>query len=117
MNDELKDAIERLLREQFEGSVPDDGFCDRVMTQLPVRRRRDKWPLVAGALAGVAMCWLSLWTAPIAYIGWQDWLSGELSASAIALFSAMMGMAILASAWAIAEADDRYVPSVRQIVR
>lgn len=113
MNDETDDAIDVLLRQQFEGPVPADGFCDRVMAQLPARRRRNDWPLAAGALAGIATCWFSLWFSPITCVGWRDWLSGELSASAIALFIAMMGMAILALAWTIAEADDRYDPSSR----
>lgn len=114
MNDEMEDA---LLRKQFEGPVPDDGFCDRVMEQLPTRRRRNNWPLAAGALAGMATCWFSLLLSPIAYVGWRDWLSGDPSASAIALFISMMGMAILALAWTIAEADDRYDPSPRRMIR
>ena len=117
MNGEKEDAIDVLLREQFEGPVPADGFCDRVMNQLPARRRRNRWTLAAGALAGMATCWFSLWSAPIAHVGWRDWLSGEPSASAIALFVSMIGMAILALAWAIAEADDRYDPALRRMIR
>ena len=110
MNDEMEDAIEVLLRGQFEEPVPMDGFCDCVMEQLPARRRHNSRPLAAGALAGVAMCWFSLWSAPITAVGWQDWLSGEMSASAITLFIAMMSMAILAMVWTIAEAEDRSDP-------
>jgi hypothetical protein len=113
MNDEIEDVIDALLREQFEGPVPADGFCDEVMERLPARRRHFRWPLAAGVVAGVAMCWFSLWSAPIMYIGWQEWISGELSASAIALLFSIMSMAVLALAWTIAEADDRYAPSVR----
>lgn len=116
MNDEMVDVFDALLREQFEGPVPDDGFCDRVMDRLPARRRRNNWPLAAGTLAGVATCWFSLWSAPITYHGWQDWLSGELSASAVVLFIAMASMAILVMAWTIAEEDDRYdLPAWRMI--
>lgn len=117
MNDEIEDAVDVLLREQFEGPVPVDGFCDRVMDRLPAGRRRSTWPLAAGVLAGVAMCGFSLWSAPITSIGWRDWLSGEPSASAIALFIVMSGMAILALAWTIAEADDRSAPSSRPMIR
>lgn len=113
MNDEMDDAFDAALRAEFEGPVPDDGFCESVIARLPARRRRDIWPTAAGSLAGVATCWFSLWSAPITSVGWQDWSSGELSASAIMLFIAMMGMAILALAWTIAEADDRYDPSPR----
>jgi hypothetical protein len=104
MND---NDIDALLRKQFEGPVPDNGFCNRVMDQLPARQRHKNWPLIAGALAGIAACWLSLWSAPIAHSGWRDWLSGDLSASAMALFITTMSMAILALAWTIAEADER----------
>jgi len=115
MNDAMDDAVDALLREQFEGPVADDGFCASVMDRLPPRRRRNQWPMVAGILAGVATCWFSLWSAPIAYNGWQDWLSGAPSAATMALFIAMISMAILALAWTIAEADDRYDP--RQMIR
>ena len=107
MNDEMEDAIDQLLREQFEGPVSDDGFCDHVMAQLPASRRCNIWPLAAGTFAGLATCWFSLWFSPITYAGWRDWFSGELSASAIALFISMMSMTILALTWTITETDDR----------
>lgn len=116
MNDEMEDAIDLLLREQFEGSVSDDGFCDQVMARLPASRRHHVWPLAAGTLAGLATCWFSLWFSPITYAGWRDWSSGELSASAIALFISMMSMTILALVWTFAETDDRYDPSSRQLI-
>lgn len=115
MNDPMEDAVDALLREQFEGPVADDGFCTSVMDRLPARRRRMKWPMVAGTVAGVATCGISLSSAPIAYNGWQDWLSGAPSSATMALFVAMMGMAILTLAWTIAEADDR--SGLRRMVR
>ena len=117
MNDTTEDDLDALLRDHFEGPVPDDGFCSRVIDQLPARRRRITWPLVAGALTGVATCWLSLASAPIAYAGWQDWLAGEPSASTLALFAAMMSMVILALVWAVAEADDRHDLLSRRTLR
>lgn len=115
MNDQMEDdAIDKLLREQFEGPVPAGDFCDRVMERLPARRPRHRWLLPAGILAGVAMCWFSLWSSPITHIGWRDWLSGELSAPAITLFLSVMCLAILALAWTMAEADDLYDPSSRR---
>ena len=110
MNDEREDDLDVLLRERFEGAVADDGFCDRVMHRLPARRRNN-WPMATGILAGMATCGFSLWSVPIVQAGWREWLSGEPSASVIALFICMTGMAILALAWTIAEADDRYDPS------
>lgn len=108
MNDEMDDLIGALLREEFAGPVPDGGFCDRVMDRLPRKRNRGNAPLIAGTLTGVATCWLSLRSAPIMHIGWQDWLSGTPSASAITLFTAAVGLTLLALAWTVSEAGDRY---------
>ena len=105
MNDEMDNAIDLLLREQFEASVSDDGFCDHVMARLPAIRRRNTWPLAAGTFAGLATCWFSLWFSPIACTGSRDWLSGDMSASAIVLLASMMSVAILASAWTVAETE------------
>ncbi len=101
------DAVDKLLREQFEGPVPDDGFCDHAMQSLPARRRRYAWPLALGIIMGGILCWLSLHAAPLVRIGWHDWASGELSAPAIVLLAAMAGISLLALAWTTAEADDR----------
>ena len=117
MKEAMEDLPDVMLREAFEGPVPDGGFCDRVMEHLPARRRHIKWPTAAGIAAGLATCGFSLWSAPITHIGWRDWLSGELSASVIGLFASMVIMAILALAWTTAEADDRYDPSFRPINR
>jgi hypothetical protein len=98
-------AIDALLRRQFEGAVPDDGFCDRVMQHLPARPRRRTWPLWSGIATGAATCSLSLLSAPLFRLGWSDWVGGELSAPAIALLLALAGMSLLAMCWSLAEAD------------
>ena len=101
------DTIDRLLREQFEGPVPDDGFCGHVMQRLPARRRRSAWPLALGITAGGVLCWLSLLATPLLRAGWHDWLSGQFSAPAVLLLATMAGMSLLALTWVIAEADER----------
>ena len=101
------DAIEALLRKQFDGPVRDDGFSERVMERLPPRRRRIAWPLWAGVVVGTGACWLSLSTAPLLHVGWRDLMGGELSAPAITLLLAIAGMSLLASWWSVTEADDR----------
>jgi hypothetical protein len=99
------DAVDALLREQFEGAVPDDGFCDRVTQHLPARPRRRAWPLWSGIATGAAACALSLFSAPMFQLGWHDWVGGELSAPAIAMLLALAGMSLLAMFWSLAEAD------------
>jgi hypothetical protein len=107
MSDLHHDAIEALLCKQFDGPIPDDGFSERVMQRLPLRRRRIAWPLWAGVLAGAGACWLSLLFSPLLHAGWHDWMGGNLSAPAIVLLLAMAGLSLLASWWSVAEADDR----------
>jgi hypothetical protein len=101
------DEIEALLRSQFDGPLPDAGFSERVMQQLPARRRRVAWPLWAGVLAGVGACWWQLLSAPLLHAGWRDWSSGQLSVPAIILLTVVAGISLLASWWSVAEADNR----------
>lgn len=107
MNEPHDDTIEALLRRQFEGPVVDDGFSERVMRRLPLRRRRAAWPLWLGVLAGAAACGLSLGDAPLLRAGWRDWLAGVPSVPAIGLLLAAAGMAWLALGWSLAESRDR----------
>lgn len=100
------DAMDALLRAQFEGPVPDDGFSDATMSLVPPqRRRRHVWPLAVGVAAGAVVCWLSV--PPLVRAGWQDLLLGQLSTSALTLLAVTAGLSLLAMAWTIAEADDR----------
>jgi hypothetical protein len=107
MNHSDDHEIEALLRRQFDGAVPDDGFSDCVMKQLPTRRRRAAWPLLASILAGIAACWMSLLSTSLLHVGWQNWISGELTASAITLMLVIAGMSLLALWWATMEAVDQ----------
>jgi hypothetical protein len=104
---ERDEMIEALLRKQFNGPVPDDGFSERTMRRLPQRRRRIAWPVWGGILVGAVACWLELLRSPLLHIGWRDWLCREWSASAITVLLAILGMASLALAWSVAEVEDR----------
>jgi hypothetical protein len=106
MNKVDDDAIEALLRREFEGPVADEGFSDRTMRQLPPRRRRKAWALWAGILVGTVACWLSLLSTPLPNTGWRDWMNGDMSPSAITLLVAIASMSLLACWWGAMEADD-----------
>jgi hypothetical protein len=105
VNHSDNDDIEALLREHFDGAVPDDGFADRLMQRVPHRRRRAAWPVGAGIMAGIGACWLSLLPTPLLQVGCQNWYSGELSSSAFVLLTAAAGMSLLACWWTVMESE------------
>lgn len=106
MNPINDDDIDALLRKSFDGPLPDAGFCDRVMQQLPPRRHRSARPLLAGVLGGVLLCALSLFASPLWNAAWRGWLVGEWSTSTLIALGMMAAMSLLALAWTLAEADD-----------
>lgn len=101
------DAIETLLRKQFDGPIRDEGFSERLLRRLPPRRRRVAWPLGVGILAGAAACWLTLLPSRLVRNGWQDWVGGHWSAASVVMLLAVASMALLALVWGVAEAEDR----------
>jgi len=105
MNNHSNESIETLLRRSFDGPVPDDGFSERVMQRLPARRVRRNWLLPAGTVAGVAACWIALTPTSLVRAATHDWTSGRLSPTTLVMLAAIAGMALLASWWAMAEAE------------
>jgi hypothetical protein len=106
MNPPDDDAIEALLRKQFQGPVSDAGFTARVMQRLPSQRRRTTWPSWVGLLAGAGVCAWSLQSSPLLLAGWRDWVGSELSVAAITLMVAGASLALMALLWAVMEADE-----------
>ncbi len=107
MNPISDDDIDALLKKSFDGPAPDAGFSDRVMRQLPPRRRRSAWPLVVGVLAGAVLCALSVFASPLWNAAWQGLGVGEWSASTVVTLAVMAAMSLLALGWSLTEADDR----------
>lgn len=64
---------------------------------------------MAGACTGLLAGWISLCSAPVVQAAWVDWRSGIMSPATLALLAAMLGMALLALAWSIAESDEHPV--------
>lgn len=85
-NDDL--PLEALLKEQLALPRGDDGFCDRVMQQLPQRRRRPNWPLLTGFGLGVVACGWAVYGSGIAADNGasSSWMAQLL---VVALISAM----------------------------
>jgi hypothetical protein len=107
MNDEIDDGIDRLLRAGAPDPVADEGFCARLAEALPPRRSGARWPVALGIVAGIAACWITMGSAQVTQAGWQDWLAGELTPSALVLLAAAAGLCLLALAWALAEAQEQ----------
>lgn len=111
MTDPSDDALDALLREAFDGPVPADGFCERVMTQLPARPRRFRaWPIATGVATGMVAGWAGLRSVPAMRTGWQDWVALEPSSSTMLLLAIASGISLLTALWALAEANDPGAP-------
>jgi hypothetical protein len=107
MNDEIDDTIQRLLRAAAPDPVADEGFCAGLVEMLPPHRPRAQWPLAVGIVAGMLACWFSMQSAPVALAGWQDWLAGDLTSSALVLLATAAGLGLLALAWTLVEANEQ----------
>ena len=106
MNPADDDALDRHLRDAFEGPVADDGFSDRIMAALAPRRQPSQWMLRTGAVIGAVACWLTLGQASVLRAGWQDWWHNDLSPSAWVLLLAVAVMSLLGMGWGLLEAED-----------
>lgn len=107
MKPEHDDLLEKLLRDGFEGPVPDDGFSDRLMRRLPPRRRRASGSLaIAGVCIGAIACWLSLRSASVLQAGWTDWLQGQASYAAGSLLLVVAFLSLMSLGWTLAETED-----------
>jgi hypothetical protein len=105
MSDPSNQSIETLLRRSFDGPVPDNGFSERVMQLLPARRVRVNPMVAAGIVAGIAACWIALTSTSLVRDAGHDWTSGKPSSSILIMLAAIAGMSLLASWWAMAEAE------------
>jgi hypothetical protein len=105
MKNEDDHLLEKLLREGFEGPVPDDGFSERLMRRLPRRRRSPAWLSTASACIGATACWLSLSSAPMLNAGWNDWLHGQASHAAFGLLLVLAIVSLMSLGWTLVEAD------------
>lgn len=105
MSDHSNESIENLLRRSFDGPVPDNGFSERVMLLLPARRARRNWLVPAGIIAGTFSCWIALTSTSLIRVASHDWASGKLSTTILIMLAAIGGMSLLASWWAMVEAE------------
>ena len=61
-----RDSIDRLLREDAQRPIPDDGFTQRVMGALPAAQARRSWLRPALILGSTALgCALAAALAPV----------------------------------------------------
>ncbi len=106
MSADSDDAIEALLRQDFDVQVEDDGFTAHVMRALPRSHCYGGWLSPVGMAVGAGLCWMTLRSSPIILSAWHDWLSGRLSESAGSVMIVPMGLSALGLMWAISEAAE-----------
>lgn len=102
-NETPDDALDALLRREFEGHVPDDGFSERVARALPPRPRRHAWPLPLAAVCGGVLAWAAVSPSPLWGDVAREAAAGVPGAASAVLFTVALGLGALCGAWALEE--------------
>ncbi|MFP7724262.1 hypothetical protein ACJQWM_02050 [Lysobacter sp. D1-1-M9] len=95
--------IHDLLRRNFNGAVPDDGFSAQVTRALPARQRPRPWLLPAAALAGSLLAWVTLLPSPLLQQVAHEWLTGGFGAASAGICVLLLGLSLLSCGWALEE--------------
>lgn len=103
MNDISDQKIDDLLRRQFAGPVPDDGFVARVTLALPARAQSRPWLLPVAALAGSLLAWLTLLPSPLWRQVAHELLAGGLGATSAGVGVLLFCVSLLSCGWALDE--------------
>jgi hypothetical protein len=105
MTENIDQKLEELLRTEFSGAVPDDGFTARVLRTLPARPPRRAWMMPTACLTGGLLAWLALLPAPLWQLIASQWPASGIGSSAVVLtLSILLGMGLLGCVWALEEA-------------
>jgi len=94
MKERNEDKLDVLLRAHLDLPSDSDGFCDRVMQEMPPPDRR-QWTLQGAIAAGAVLAILSLGSSGLSVAGTGLVLYG----------CAAVGMSILTALWALSEVD------------
>ncbi len=103
MSDISDQRIDDLLRRNFNGAVPDDGFSAQVTRALPARQRPRPWLLPVSALVGGLLTWMTLVPSPLWQQAAREWLAGGFGAASSGVCVLVLGLAILGCSWALEE--------------
>ncbi len=109
MAEEPNDPIEDLLRERFEGAVPEDGFSGKVMQRLPQRRRFQGWLPAVGVLLGAVASGVGLFWGRLPEVVWRGGTSGHMTGAVIVWMAIAGGISMMGMGWAVVEGDDLVV--------
>jgi hypothetical protein len=103
MNEISDQQIDELLRRDFRGGVPDDGFSGRVIHALPARRRPRPWLLPIAALVGSLLAWLALLPSSLLQQAAQEWIAGSFGATSAGVWMLLLSVSMLGCGWALEE--------------
>jgi hypothetical protein len=103
MNDLSDEAIDALLRRDFEGPVADDGFSLRVMHALPTRKRRPTWLLPLALAGGGALAWAALTPSSLWLEVAREGATGSPGPATVLFLVVMLGTGLVGCAWALEE--------------
>ncbi len=103
MNETPDDALDVLLRREFEGPVPDEGFAARLSRSLPPRRRRRAWPLPLAAVTGGVLAGAAVATSPLWGDVAREAAAGVPGAASALLLTVALCLGALSCAWALEE--------------
>lgn len=103
MSDISDQRIDDLLRRNFNGAVPDDGFSAQVTRALPARQRLRPWLLPVAALAGSLLTWMTLLPSQLLQQAAREWLAGGFGAASSGVCVLLLGLSLLGCSWALEE--------------
>jgi hypothetical protein len=105
MTHQIEQNVDELLRDYYEPLVADDGFCEQVMQKIPAQRKYNYTYFLITLLIGLCVFLWQLTSTALFQHGWQDWMQGDMSLSAVGLCAVLFSMTVCLSWWLLSESE------------